>query len=175
MLSLVYTLLKSKIFIKRKFFDGEKFFYEESSRVQKDKKDFASLSEIKRFGGRRGERTVVVVVLLLVVVAMIPQEYSCLNKFHKFPFGYYTCFNYKESINYNFYNNNNNNNNNNNSIGVGITFNSQKFKGFSFLIENSIISPTLSSIVSSPSAVIICVGFLTELYLTHVSFACLLI
>ena len=68
--------------------------------VQKDKKDFASLSEIKRFGRRK--RTVVVVVLLLVVVAMIPQEYSCLNKFHKFPFGYYTCFNYKESINYNF-------------------------------------------------------------------------
>lgn len=98
------------------------------------KKDFASLSEIKRFGGQEeeggGTRTVVVVVLLLVVVAMIPQEYNCLNKFHKFPFGYYTCFNYKESINYNFYNNNNNNNNNNNSIGVGITFNSQKFKGF---------------------------------------------
>lgn len=108
----------------------KKFFYEESSRVQKDKKkDFASLSEIKRFGGQEeeggGTRTVVV-VLLLVVVAMIPQEYNCLNKFHKFPFGYYTCFNYKESINYNFYNNNNNNN----SIGVGITFNSQKFKGF---------------------------------------------
>ena len=33
----------------------KKFFYEESSRVQKDKKkDFASLSEIKRFGGQEG-------------------------------------------------------------------------------------------------------------------------
>ena len=50
----IYFVEIKKSLLRENFSMVKKFFYEESSRVQKDKKDFGSLSEIKRFGGRRG-------------------------------------------------------------------------------------------------------------------------